>query len=103
MRALVVLLALALPARAQPIAEHPEAARHNERGKVLVGAAKYDAAVAEFREALRIGSRPKYLFNLAQALRLANRCREAIDAYEAFLATVPNDPDAELTRNNITT
>jgi len=103
MRSLLVLLALALPAHAGGRAEHPDAARHNERGKALVSEGKYAAAVEEFRAALRIGAQPKYLFNLAQALRLADRCSEAIESYQQFLAAVPDDPDAELTRKNIQT
>src|SRR5437762_13519459 len=96
MMRIVCLLAVTLLARAARAddREPAEAARLNDRGKALVGQGDYTAAVEQFRAALRIGARPKYMFNLAQALRLANRCREAIRAYQQFLAEVPDDEDA---------
>jgi hypothetical protein len=39
--------------------------------------AEYDAAIADFKEAYRIGDAPGYLYNIAQAYRLKGDCRNA--------------------------
>lgn len=90
-------------AAAQPEAKaNPQAEQHHRRGKELSKAKEYAAAAVEFAAAYKIDPMPRFLFNLAQSLRLAGTCRESIDAYRAYLDTNPSEEDAKYARNGIT-
>ena len=56
--------------------------------------ADYVSAAAKFQAAFDSDPDPAYLFNLAQADRLANECAAAVAAYRKFLALVPDAPNA---------
>jgi tetratricopeptide (TPR) repeat protein len=47
--------------------------------------AEYDRAVTAFKEAYRLSKDPTYLFNIAQAYRMARNCSEAMTFYQRFL------------------
>jgi tetratricopeptide (TPR) repeat protein len=60
------------------------------------------AAADAFDRAFELDPRPEYLWGRAQALRFGGDCRDAIEAYEAFIATGPPDVDEQTARTNIT-
>src|SRR4051812_17484498 len=63
--------------------------------------AEYDAAIADFKEAYRIGDAPGYLYNIAQAYRLKGDCRNAAIFYKNFLRRQPDAPNAAKVRDRI--
>ena len=77
------------------------ARRHFERGTELYGVGRYAEAVGEFESARRAKPLPAFDFNIARAHDRMEHAREAIDAYERYLAAVPNAPDAGEVRARI--
>lgn len=78
-----------------------EAARHLDRGNLLMSAKRYDDALVEYRAAYTIESNVTLLYNIGQALRLGGHCDEARRAYEAYLDTNPPAERAQLAHRNI--
>lgn len=74
---------------------------HYETGKQLYAAKDFVGAAAEFEAARAIDPQPRYVFNLAQAQRMAGQCAEAVRSYEAFLATAPVEAQAAVARAGI--
>jgi len=106
MRLCVLLVLLgAVPARAEPDEPHhelsPAARERYERGQRLFGDKSYDAAIDEFRAGYAIEPAPVFLYNQAQAERLAGRCTAAIVTYRAFLATAPTGEFKTLATYNL--
>jgi len=64
--------------------------------------AEYDAAIADFKEAYRIGDAPGYLYNIAQAYRLKGDCRNAAIFYKNYLRRQPDASNAAKVRERIT-
>jgi hypothetical protein len=65
-----------------------------EEGRAAYARGDYEGAVTAFRASFELVSSPALLFNIAQALRLAGRCPEALDNYRKFResgATLPSD------------
>jgi tetratricopeptide (TPR) repeat protein len=58
-------------------------------GKVHYDLHEYDQAIARFKEAYRLFDDPVYLFNIAQAYRLAGDCPNAVAYYKSFLRGAP--------------
>jgi tetratricopeptide (TPR) repeat protein len=87
---LALLLAAALAA-ARPAAGQPAdaAQRHFERGEALYVQGRYDEAIEELTHAYELSRAPELLFNIAQAHRMAGRCREAVIGYETYLRRAP--------------
>jgi tetratricopeptide (TPR) repeat protein len=69
--------------------------KHYKDGSTHYDLAEYDQAVVEFKEAYRLSNDPAYLFNIAQAYRLAKNCPEAVRFYERFLAVAPDAPNRD--------
>lgn len=65
-------------------------ARAYSDGKQKYAAGDYAGAAVDFRTAYAADPDPAYLFNLAQALRLAKACDDAALSYRTFLAEVPD-------------
>ena len=63
--------------------------------------AEYDAAIADFKEAYRLSENPAYLYNIAQAYRMKNECREASTFYKNYLRNAANPPNAAKVRERI--
>lgn len=76
------------------------AAAYSEGQKKFVGK-DFAGAAKLFVEAYRLDPDPAYLFNIAQAYRLAQQCAEASTYYQQFLATVPEAPNATSVRGHI--
>jgi len=82
--------ALAAPARAEDAASARE---HYERGTKFYDIGKYDEAIREFEAAYEAKSDPAFIYNLAQAHRLAGHNQEALQLYRNYLRYVPNPPN----------
>ncbi|HEU5058851.1 MAG TPA: hypothetical protein VFU21_20095 [Kofleriaceae bacterium] len=61
----------------------------------------YESAARDFRAAYEIEADPELLYALGQALRLAGDCAGAIDAYQDFLITDPDEQQAAAAREKI--
>jgi tetratricopeptide (TPR) repeat protein len=87
--ALAILLALAAPAFAGP---EEEAAEHYAQGTKQFNLAHYDEAIAEFDAAYNLKDDPRFIYNIAQAHRLAGHLEKAITFYRTFLRLAPASP-----------
>lgn len=76
------------------------AAAYSEGQKKFVGK-DFAGAAKLFVEAYRLDPDPAYLFNIAQAYRLAQQCADASTYYQQFLAAVPEAPNASSVRGHI--
>ena len=75
--------------------EAERAARaHYDEGLTQYHVGHFEAAVTEFKLAYELSKKPKLLFNIAQALRLAGHPEEAIYFYRTYLRLVPDAPNA---------
>jgi tetratricopeptide (TPR) repeat protein len=83
---------------ASPPAAESEAERaaraHYDEGLTQYHLGHFEAAVTEFKLAYELSKKPKLLFNVAQALRLAGHDEEAIYFYRTYLRLVPDAPNA---------
>jgi hypothetical protein len=61
----------------------------------------YAAAITAFDAGYAIDPQPIFLYDKAQAQRLAGDCKSAIDTYRAFLATQPPHNEATRAQKNI--
>lgn len=82
----VAILAFASPARADKDA----AKRHFERGTRAYNLGRFEQAIDHFEQAYEAHPAPVFLFNIAQAHRLAGHCDKATFFYRRFLS---EDPD----------
>src|SRR5262249_35440934 len=83
--ALVLAIAFAT-ARADSKADPDALFQAGERAYELKD---YEAAARSFRAAYDLVKDPVYLFNIAQAFRMAHHCRQAQGFYRDFLAASP--------------
>jgi len=91
-----------VPAPTAPPNEATRAASsHLTRGLELYGEQRYAEAVEEFKAGQASAEDPRFLYALAQALRLADRCEEAILHYRAFLAASPTASQEAAARANL--
>ena len=82
------------PGAATGATEDPAAARaHFKTGSTYYDLGKYDDAIREFEAAYEAKSDPAFLFNLAQAHRLADHPAEALHFYRTYLRYVPDPPN----------
>ena len=63
----------------------------------------YGEAARDFRASYEIEPHPELLYALGQSLRLAGDCTGAIDAYQDFLITGPDEAQAAAAREKIQT
>ncbi len=95
-RSFLVLACLALAPGAW--AQEPEQGELASADKLLreanedYAAKRYDAAIDAYQAAYELTKAPGFLYNIAQAHRLARHCRLAIQFYERFLAEDPQTP-----------
>ncbi|HTR54588.1 MAG TPA: hypothetical protein VMJ10_28045 [Kofleriaceae bacterium] len=98
MRAIVVvacLLAAAPIARAQSSDRKAQAEAAATDAETRFQNADYDGAVERFKAAYALDPDPGYLFDIAQAYRLAGDCASSADYYDKFLDVIPDPPNAE--------
>lgn len=86
--ALLLFLALALPALARPV--HASDFKTNyDLGVALYQAQKYEESIPSFQAAYALEPKPGILFNIAQAYRKSGHLREAIQYYDKYLSVDP--------------
>lgn len=92
-----------------PASEAPEEQRaperlaeeHLARGLEHYGQKHYTQAIVEFRAGYAISADVRLLYALAQSLRLAGQCAEAITRYQEFLDREPSPAQADAARANL--
>ncbi|MEQ9319419.1 MAG: TonB-dependent receptor [Polyangiaceae bacterium] len=71
--------------------ERAEARRHFEAGMELIAQSNFAEGVAELEEAYAILPHPAVLYNIGRAWRDAGELDKALDAFERYLASDPED------------
>lgn len=87
----VTMIALMARAGAQPATSN-EAAERAADAEQRFQRADYLGAAEQFKAAYALDPDPGYLFDIAQAYRLAGKCADAADYYARLLAQVANPP-----------
>jgi tetratricopeptide (TPR) repeat protein len=72
-----------------------EAAAAYKAGQALYMKEDYEGAATQFKAAHDLDPDPVYLFNAAQALRLAKQCKDAGDYYRRYLTDAKKAPNAD--------
>jgi tetratricopeptide (TPR) repeat protein len=93
---LVVTVAalLSAPARAQaPRSSAEEARRHFEDGSKHYHLGEFTQAAEEYKAAYKARPDPVFLYNIAQAYRLANDFQQALFFYRSYLTSQPDTPN----------
>jgi tetratricopeptide (TPR) repeat protein len=97
--AVLATLAFANVAHAQDAANVEAAKAKYKEGVVLYNVKEYADAIAKFKEAYKLNADPAYLYNIAQAYRLAGDCENAVSFYKTFLRDAPEGtPNVEKAR-----
>lgn len=84
------------PAQAQDAAAaatKEQAKKLFEKGMLLYDLRKFDQAIEQFDQAYQLYPQPAFLYNIAQAHRLAGRRDEAIGFYQSYLRRLPDAPN----------
>jgi outer membrane receptor protein involved in Fe transport len=85
------LLAALLSAPAAMADARSEAKRHFREGMALIGAGKVERGIAELKIAYDIKPHPDLLYNIARAYVDLGRIPEALDYFQRYVATNPED------------
>ena len=99
MKAVVILLALAASASAEPMGA--DARAHFDRGRALYDAGQYSEAIAELTAGRAIDPNADFEYALGQAYRKLGDCEHAVAHYRAFLASQPPEAEAERVEANL--
>ncbi len=108
---LVVMLASSSVARAQdapPAADSADVGSDAEArglfsaGEAAYGAGRFEDALGYFRRAYELSRRPQLLYNIGVAASNAGHDREALDAFERYVAEVPDAPNRASVEGRIT-
>ena len=91
--ALIILIASVTSARAQPTDSKQQGNLAAMDAETKFKSGDYPGAAEKFKLAYRLDADPGYLFNIAQAYRLARDCVSSADYYRQFLEQVPSPPN----------
>ncbi len=86
-----VVLSLLISARAGATPEE-EANAHFIKGTRFFNLTRYDDAVTEYEAAYTLVDDPRFLFNIAQAHRLAGHLDKAVRFYRNYIRLAPDSP-----------
>lgn len=95
MRLVIALVALLWSMHASADAHEEalqQAKEYFRKGTLLYESNRFEEAAAAYKEAFTLSDRPGFLFNIAQAYRLAGKSQEAITFYGVFIRRVPDAP-----------
>src|SRR3954470_7832413 len=92
MRALVLLLLLIGTSDAQEL--RSLAREKFDQGRIEFAAQHYEKALGLFRDSYQLAPYPDLLFNIARCNEALHHFRDALDAYERYLAVNPKDEEA---------
>jgi tetratricopeptide (TPR) repeat protein len=70
-----------------------QARAHFKRGRAAYDEGRYDTALRDFEEALRLSQRPALLYNIGRCHEQLGHAAAAIDAYERYLVAAPDATD----------
>jgi hypothetical protein len=87
---LVLPLAAASPAAAQPTSPEAAARQHFEEGTKLFNLGEFAHAVVEYKLAYKAKGDPVFLYNIAQAYRLSGDLQNAVFFYRSYLRNHPS-------------
>ena len=76
-------------------AQQPAAEAEYKQGQALYRKEDYIGAAHHFKTAYDLDPDPVYLFNIAQAYRLAKKCKESSEYYNRFLLEAKKAPNEE--------
>ena len=79
-----------------------EARRHYEEGSKAFALGEFSRAVSEYRAAYNSKPDPAFLYNIAQAYRLAGDLQQALFFYRSFLSQLPATPNRSEVERRIT-
>ncbi|MBA3451722.1 MAG: hypothetical protein H0T42_01345 [Deltaproteobacteria bacterium] len=82
-------------ARAQPADSKQQGDLAAMEAETKFKSGDYAGAVEKFKLAYQLDADPGYLFNVAQAYRLAKDCASSADYYRQFLEKVPSPPNLD--------
>ncbi|HEY3802170.1 MAG TPA: hypothetical protein VGL61_06155 [Kofleriaceae bacterium] len=102
--AVVAMLALVAPVRAEPTVDSTEvvAKQHFSRGKQLAAAKDFSHAYDEFAAGYVVSHRAPFLFNMAECMRVLGDAPRARDLYTRYLAASPDGELAAAARARVT-
>ena len=84
---LPALVLAANTALAQPSPQQKQLAQeHFAKATIAYNLGRFDEAIADFTKAYEVWPQPAFLYNIAQAHRLAGRCKDALYFYKRFRA-----------------
>lgn len=95
------MLLLCAGAHAGPDADVGRARQHYEAGRAHHKAGRYAEAVREFEAANAIKPHPIFLYDMAQAHRLAGDAPRALEMYRAYLAVEPAAKNKKIVEQRI--
>jgi tetratricopeptide (TPR) repeat protein len=96
MTRLVLVLGMVAALATNASANDPkQAAVHAKQAKAYFDAKQYDDAIAEFRKAYALDTKPLTLFKLASVFYAKGDYKGAIDLYQQYLAADPDGPYAK--------
>jgi tetratricopeptide (TPR) repeat protein len=98
--ALVVIVGAVAPAHAD--GNSAEARRHYEEGNTFYSLGDFQHAAEEYKAAYKAKQDPAFLYNIAQAYRLANDAPNALFFYRSFLRNMPTAPNRREVEDRIT-
>lgn len=98
---LLVGMALAMPASAQPIADDAAAREYFNAGRAAFDQADYESALMYFRHAYRTSGREALLYNIGIAADRLQRDKEALEAFEQYLDNAEKPPRETEVRTRI--
>lgn len=90
--AFAAFAALGVPGPAAS-ADKDKAREHYRKGSALYTLEKYDQSIGEFEAGYAEAPDPVFLYNIAQAHRLAHRTEQAIQFYKKYLDKSPEAPN----------
>lgn len=90
----LLVLSVTLPQRTRaqdaPTSHDDEARALFEAGRVAYSDGRFEAALAHFRHSYELSGRPRLLYNIGSAADKLRRDQQALEAFEAYLAQVPD-------------
>src|SRR5712692_5479417 len=98
---LVALVCGVAVARADDPKDAAEAKRHFEAGTSAFNLGEFARAAEEYRKAYKLRPDPVFLYNIAQAYRLAKDPNQALFFYRSFLRNMPNAPNRKEVEDRI--
>jgi tetratricopeptide (TPR) repeat protein len=96
-----IAMAQAGSARASKASEDQHARELFEQGRLAYQEARYEAALDLFMQAYALSKRPQLLNNIGQAADRLRMDSEALDAYQRYLAEVPDAENRPAIENRI--